>query len=74
MHMPFPIELIELVFSFCYLGSTSTNEGPSLSTLFPYYLAEVDPLWKEILLKFPNYWTRVVSTIPNGVDEAKGIL
>ena len=71
MHMPFPIELLELIFNFCYLGST--NEEPSLSTLFPYYLAEVDPLWKEILLKFPNYWTRVVSTIPNGVEDAKGI-
>jgi len=70
MHTPFPVELLELVFNFCYLGST--REYPSLSTLFPYYLAEVDPLWKEILLKFPNYWTRVVSTIPSSVNDAKG--
>ena len=53
---PCGIELLELVFGFCYLRSI--NEEPSLSTLSPYYLAEVDPLWKDILLGFPGYCTR----------------
>jgi hypothetical protein len=56
-----PLKLLELCFNFCYLGSLETDEEPSLYSLFPYYLSEVDPLWKDILLTFPDYWTRVVS-------------
>lgn len=44
------------------------SRGRSLSTFFPYH---VDPLWKEILLKFPDYWTRVVSQKPTGVYDYK---
>ena len=54
--MSLPTELLELVFNFCYLGSLENDEDLefSLSTFFPYNLAEVDPLWKDILLDFPE--------------------
>ena len=47
------------------------SRGWSLSTFFPYHLAKVDPLWKDILLKFPDYWTRVVSQKPTGIYDCK---
>jgi hypothetical protein len=47
-----PIKLIELVFNFYYLGSI--NEEPRFLPPFPCYFAKLDPLWKDILLKF---WT-----------------
>ena len=71
--MYLPTELLALVFNFCYLESRKNDEAPSLSTLFPYSLAEVDPLWKAILLKFPDYWTRLVYIPPSGVDGTEGI-
>jgi len=71
--MYLPTELLQLVLHFCYLASLENDEEPSFSTLFPYYLAEVDPLWKEILLKFPEYWTRVISKSPTCNYDAKTI-
>ena len=69
-----PIELLELVFNFCYLGSLENDEDFSFSTLFPYHLAEVDPLWKDILLNFPEYWTRVISKSSTGEEEVSSKL
>jgi hypothetical protein len=69
--MSLPIELLELIFNFCYLGSLENDDEEfSLSTLFPYHLAEVDPLWKDI----PEYWTRVISkSSATGEEDAEAM-
>ena len=73
--MSLPTELLELVFNFCYLGSLENDEDLefSLSTFSPYNLAEVDPLWKDILLDFPEYWTRVVSKSSTGEEDPEAM-
>ncbi|KIM42167.1 hypothetical protein M413DRAFT_26975 [Hebeloma cylindrosporum] len=65
--MSLPVELLEVIFSFCYLGcphAVSTYSGEettsSLSyTLrnFPYNLMAVDSVWEAILIGHSEYWT-----------------
>src|SRR5437879_3567702 len=87
--MPLPVELLQIIFDFCYLGcqwpvARDDSEDPSLSdTLrdFPYSLAAVDPLWNAILLRHRHYWNglrRIVfnvdSKTPTHIDDAETIL
>jgi hypothetical protein len=84
--MSLPVELLDIIFNFCYLGAVYDYiwDNPSLSdTLhkFPYSLAAVDPTWNAILLRHREYWTglpRVVfnidSTTPTHIDDAKTLL
>jgi hypothetical protein len=87
--MSLPVELLEIIFEFCYLGCRQKVYDyywgtPSLSdTLrnFPYNLAAVDPSWNAILLRYRNYWTglphlvfNVDSKTPTQIDDAKTLL
>src|SRR5438105_817318 len=85
--MSLPVELLEIIFNFCYLASIGFEEysyQPSPSDClrtFPYSLAAVDPSWNAMLLKHRKYWsklTRVVfnvdSKTPTHIADAKTIL
>jgi hypothetical protein len=88
--MSLPVELLEIIFKFCYLGCQWDAYGdyvwnnPSLSdTLrnFPYNLAAVDPSWNAILLRHRKYWiglSRMVVSVdsktPIHIDDAKTLL
>lgn len=87
--MSLPVELLEIIFKYCYLGcladvDTDDWEEPSLSdTLrtFPYNLAAVDPSWNAILLGHRDYWTGVTRAVfnvdsktPTRIDDAKTLL
>jgi hypothetical protein len=88
--MSLPVELLEIIFKYCYLGYLSdvdTDEWEEPSSLsdtlrtFPYNLAAVDPSWNAILLRHRDYWTEVTRAIfnvdsksPTPIDDAKTLL
>jgi hypothetical protein len=87
--MSLPVELLEIIFNFCYLGCPQVVNGydwndRSLSDSlrkFPYNVAAVDPVWNAILLRHRNYWTglpravfNVDSKMPTHIDDASTLL
>ena len=84
-----PVELLEIIFKYCYLGYLRDADDDNWEELslsdtirtFPYNLAAVDPSWNAILLRHRDYWTgltraifNVDSKTPTHIDDAKTLL
>lgn len=77
--MSLPVELLEIIFEFCYLESQWAvddymygRENLSLSETFrnfPYSLATVDPSWNAMLLRHRKYWTGLPRVVFNVDSE-----
>ena len=77
--MSLPVELLEIIFKFCYLGCQQGRYNlwePSLSNIlqqFLYSLVTVDPLWNSILLKH-QVVINVDSKTPTHIDDTQRLL